>query len=88
MNGATPDPETQQLADDLAMDYQKVRILPDGSIACIDTLMFTTAIFTGCDRHGFERRFCFEDHALAYQRFAELQSAEDEPQGFIARRSA
>lgn len=25
----------------------------------------------GCDRHGFSRRFCFEDRALADKRFAE-----------------
>jgi hypothetical protein len=70
----------------LRMNYREVRKLPDGSYAGIDRLLFTTAIFLDLDRWGWGKRFCFEDHALAAQRFNELQSADDEPQGFIARR--
>jgi hypothetical protein len=76
----------EQLADYLRSQYDQVRVLPDGSVAALGGLMFTTAIFTACNSWGFERRFCFEDRGLALQRFAELQHCDDEPQGYIARR--
>lgn len=65
------DAETQALADHLRADYRDVRVLPDGSIAALHDLLYTRAIMLGCDRHGFSRRFCFEDRALADKRFAE-----------------
>lgn len=54
-------------------------------------LMFTTAICYGLNETGYERRYCFEDHQLA---FTELErwageyglSDEHEPVGFIASR--
>lgn len=78
--------EAAQLVEWLAQDYQRVRLLPDGSVACLGRLLYTTAIFLGCDRWGFSKRFCFEDHALAAQRFEELQGEDTEPAGYIARR--
>lgn len=66
--------------------YSEVRLLPDGSIAALGDLLFTRAIHLGCDLHGFARRYCFEDKALADQRFAELQSEDDIPAGHIASR--
>jgi hypothetical protein len=67
-------------------DYLDARVLPDGSVAALIRLMFTKAICLGCTYYGFESRFCFEDFDLAHQRFAELQSQDDEPAGHIARR--
>lgn len=66
--------------------YTEVRVLPDGSIAAIGDLLFTRAIHLGCHWDGWTRRFCFEDRALATQRFHELTSEDDTPEGFTARR--
>jgi hypothetical protein len=60
--------------------------LPDGSIAALGELMFTRAIYLGCHHYGWQKRFCFSDRSLANKRFAELQSEDDEPQGYIAKR--
>jgi hypothetical protein len=65
--------------------YRQVRVLPDGSVAALTDLAFTRAIILDCDLYGWGSRFCFADRALADQRFAELQSADDTPAGFIAR---
>lgn len=69
-----------------ALGYRKARVLPDGSVAALLDLMFTRAICLGCTQDGFASRFCFKDTALADQRFAELQSEDDEPAGSVARR--
>lgn len=66
--------------------YINTRVLPDGSVAGLLELVTTRAIVLGCTEDGWSRRFCFADRQLADQRFAELQSEDDEPQGFIARR--
>lgn len=66
--------------------YLDVRVLPDGSVAAVGDLLTTRAIFLGCNAWGYERRFCFADRQLALQRFAELQSEDDMPAGFIASR--
>lgn len=66
--------------------YEIVRRLPDGSIAAIGNLMFTRAIFLRCDADGWERRFCFKDHTRADVEFSKLQTEDDEPTGWIARR--
>lgn len=66
--------------------YRETKVLADGSVAAIGDLLFTRAIFLGCNAWGFARRFCFEDRALADQRFKELTSEDDEPAGYTARR--
>lgn len=81
-----PDLLNVELAERLRAQYRDVRILPDGSIAALCDLLFTRAIILGCDELGYSRRFCFENRSLADQRFQELQSEDDEPQGYIARR--
>lgn len=64
-----------------------VRRLPDDSIAGLVRLMTTTAICLGVTRTCvYERRFCFRDAGLAAHRFAELQSEDDTPEGWHARR--
>ena len=80
----------QELADWLVEDggYSAARVLPDGSIAATLDLLYTRAICLGVTRWGWENRFCFEDRALADRRFAALESEEDEPAGFTARRTA
>lgn len=76
----------EQIAAQIAADYQAVRILPDGSVAAVGRLLFTTAIYLGCTPWGYDSRFCFESRSLALKRFNELQSEDDVPQGYIARR--
>lgn len=78
--------DSQRIADAIRGNYIAVRILPDGSVAALRDLLYTRAIFLGCDICGYARRFCFEDRALADQRFAELVSEDDEPAGWVARR--
>lgn len=67
-------------------DYLNVKVLPDGSVAALQDLLYTRAICLGCNSEGWTRRFCFKDRGLAVRRFADLQSEDDEPAGFIARR--
>lgn len=78
--------EAEALAASLKADYLDARVLPDGSVAALIDLLYTRAIALGCTHYGLERRFCFEDRALATKRFAELQSEDDEPQGYTAKR--
>jgi hypothetical protein len=78
--------EVKQLADRLACQYSAIRMLPDGSIATLLKLITTWAICLGINEFGYERRFCFKNKALALQRFAELQSEDDEPAGYVAKR--
>ena len=66
--------------------YLAVRRLSDGTIAALGDLMFTRAIYMGCDLCGWSHRFCFADRALAVARFARIETAKDEPAGFVARR--
>ena len=69
-----------------SMGYLAARVLPDGSVAALLDLIYTRAICLGCTEHGHAQRFCFEDRRVADQRFADLQSEDDEPNGFLARR--
>lgn len=71
-----------------SMGYRDARVLPDGSVAALLDLLFTRAICLGCHEDGWTRRFCFEDRALADQRYVELQSEDDVPAGHVARRTA
>lgn len=66
--------------------YLNARVLPDGTVAAVLDLMFTRAIVLDCNMTGYGNRFCFKDKALADQRFSELVSDEDVPEGFVARR--
>jgi hypothetical protein len=66
--------------------YVSVRELPDGTIVGIGRLLFTTAIYMDMNRHGWGRRFCFEDRDLAWEEYHKLQTGDDVPQGWIARR--
>jgi len=68
-------------------EYRDIRVLEDGTIAATHELMYTRAICLGVtpDCH-WETRFCFEDRTLATQRFHELRTEDDEPEGYTARR--
>lgn len=60
------------------------RVLPDGSVAALQDLLFTRAIVLGCAGGGWAQRFCFEDRGLADRRFAELEGEDDVPAGHVA----
>lgn len=77
----------QRLADELlAQGYLMTRVLPDGSVAGLQRLLTTTGIFLGMTPWGFESRYCFHDRRLAVERFEQLQSEDDIPAGWKARR--
>lgn len=78
------DPECQEIQR--LGEYLRVRRLPDGSVAALGDLLFTRAIHLRCDLWGWERRFCFKDRDLAVAQFEALQTEDDEPTGWIARR--
>ena len=67
-------------------DYQDVRALDDGTIVGMGNLMFTKAIYMDLNLYGWGRRFCVQDRALADAEFKKLQTGEEEPVGWIARR--
>lgn len=69
-------------------EYSEVRRLADGSIAALGDLLFTRAIYLGCNLWGWDRRFCFENRQRADEEFARLASEDDEPTGWTARRPA
>lgn len=75
-----------ELVTSLKRDYQNVRVLDDGTIIGTGELLFTRAIYIGLDRYGWEKRFCFEDRKLALEELKKLNSGDDEPVGYIARR--
>jgi len=63
-----------------------VRRLADGSIACLQPLLTTTSVVLGVDRWGWARRFCFASPLRARAVFDALESEDDEPAGYVARR--
>lgn len=66
--------------------YQNLRELPDGYVVGTMELIFTRAIFIGLNEWSFEKRFCFSDRELALTELAKIQSVDDEPTGWVARR--
>ena len=78
--------DIDEIVEYLKPMYRDVRVLPDGTVAALVDLITTRSIMLDCDEFSFKRRFCFSSRALADQRFAELQSAQDIPQGYVARR--
>lgn len=76
------------MADAIAKEngYGAVRVLPDGSIAGIVQLMTTWGLMTGMHRDGWTQRFCFRRLDKALEQLYALQSEDDEPVGFVARR--
>lgn len=78
--------DATRVAAALRDTYLQVRVLPDGSVAALGRLLFTTAIYLGCHEAGWARRFCFSDGRVAEERFTALRCEDDEPPGYVARR--
>ena len=67
--------------------YLRYRVLDDGSLAIFCRLAFTKAIMVGVTyQEPYERRYCFEDFALAEAEFEALTHKGHVPNGFIATR--
>lgn len=66
--------------------YLVVDFLRDGTIIGMGELMFTRAIYIDLDLNGWGKRFCFEDKDRAVEEYAKLQTGDDEPTGYVARR--
>jgi len=66
--------------------YSLLAYLMDGTIIGIGDLMFTRAIYIDLDLNGWGKRFCFEDKDRAVEEYMKLQTGDDEPTGWIARR--
>ena len=71
----------QQLGNYLVVDF-----LRDGTVIGMGDLMFTRAIYIDLDLNGWGKRFCFEDKDRAVEEYAKLQTGDDEPTGWVARR--
>lgn len=67
-------------------NYLVVDFLRDGTIIGLGELMFTRAIYIDLDLNGWGKRFCFDNRDLAVQEYMKLQTGDDEPTGWIARR--
>lgn len=67
--------------------YRNLRELEDGTVVGTMELLFTRAIFIDLTFSGWEKRFCFQDKDLALVELAKLQTGDDEPQGYVARRN-
>jgi len=68
------------------MGYTQPRQLRDGTWVALLQLMFTTGICVGLDRAGYARRYCFDDIEKCLTEYQKLQSINDEPKGWIAKR--
>lgn len=67
--------------------YRDIRVLPDGAVAALFPLMFTTAICTGITwNSSFSHRWCFEDPKVAREQLALMKAEDQEPKGYKARR--
>lgn len=63
------------------------RQLDDGTYVALGRLMFTTALFIGVGPiTPYKRRYCFTTLANALGEYHDLQTGDDEPVGWIARR--
>lgn len=81
------DDQAQALCDQLMREgYLAARVLPDGTVAGVQSMLTTTALFLGCTPMGYDMRYCFKGRHLAMQRFDNLQSENDVPEGWLARR--
>lgn len=77
-----------ELVRSLSDDYDNLTILDDGTIVGTSDLMYTRALYIGMDRHGWEKRFCFEDRNQALIELKNIKTGDDEPTpgSYVARR--
>jgi hypothetical protein len=68
--------------------YENLRELEDGTVVGTQELMFTTAICIDLNWQSWDKRFCFKEKSLAISEIAKLQTCDDEPTGYVARRNS
>ena len=66
--------------------YQHIRELEDGSVAALMPLLFTTSICVDLTMDSWSSRYCFKDPQRALEELRKMNSVDDVPTGFIARR--
>lgn len=67
--------------------YVGAKRLPDGNYAGVQRLLYTYGLCLGVTFESpYEKRFCFDDLSQCLLAFSQLESARDEPSGWIARR--
>lgn len=69
-----------------AMSYLNVRQLDDGTWIGLLPLLFTTGLHIGLDEVGWSKRYCFENMFDAMKECNKLNSFDDVPVGWIAKR--
>lgn len=70
----------------LKQGYLKVKHIPGGYIAVM-SLLYTWALCIDLDQWGYERRYCYEDRALALSAFEAMTNIDDEPlSGYVSKR--
>jgi hypothetical protein len=74
---------TEQLLEE---GYIQPRQLSDGTWIAMQRLIFTTAIVTGLHEWGWINRYCYDDPVRVRAEFAKINSKNDEPTGWIAKR--
>ena len=63
------------------------RQLDDGTYVALGRLMFTVGLFIGVQAVApYTRRYCYSDPTEANAEYLALQTGDDEPSGWIARR--
>lgn len=83
----TPDLAVEAALNDPENGFLCWRRLDDGTYVAIGRLMFTTALFIGVGAiTPYRRRYCFTTLGNALGEYYELQTGDDEPEGWVARR--
>lgn len=77
----------EAMLDEPENRYLCWRQLEDGTYVAVMRLMFTVALCIGVGAYtAYRRRYCYEDLGTALAEYQTLQTGDDEPWGWIARR--
>jgi hypothetical protein len=66
--------------------FYQIRELGDGTVIGLGPLLFTTAVYVDVEQRGWGHRYCFENPDHAVREYHRLQSGDEEPVGYLARR--
>lgn len=76
--------DLEQLVAKLNEDgYTHVLKMPDGSLAGLYQMLFTTGLFCGLDAYGWQRRYCYERHQDAINALLAWDGRGDPPGPWI-----
>lgn len=78
---------TEEALADPDNNFIRWRQLDDGTYVALGRLAFTVGLFIGVQPGTpYKRRYCFDNAALAFEAYYDLQTGDDVPTGWIARR--